>query len=112
QMDAEQIEQVVHLWRQQYEELGSLDFVNYVQIFENKGQMMGCSNPHPHGQVWATSTIPFEPERESSHQLEYYAAKGHTLLQDYVAAELEKQERIVCKNDLWVALVPYWAKWP
>lgn len=112
QMDTRQIEQVVRLWREQYAELGAMDFVNYVQIFENKGAMMGCSNPHPHGQIWATESIPFEADREDSRQLEYYASQGHTLLQDYVAAELKHDERIVCKNDAWVALVPYWAKWP
>jgi UDPglucose--hexose-1-phosphate uridylyltransferase len=112
QMDAGQIEQVVKIWREQYAELGAIDFVKNVQIFENKGAMMGCSNPHPHGQVWATSTVPFETQREDSHQLEYFASRGRTLLQDYLQEELRRDERIVCKNDLWAALVPFWAKWP
>lgn len=111
-MDARQIEPVVQLWREQYAELGAVDFVNYVQIFENKGAMMGCSNPHPHGQIWATESIPFEADRENARQLEYYASHGHTLLQDYIASEIKQDERIVCKNDEWVAVVPFWAKWP
>lgn len=112
QMPPEQVEAVVKVWREQYAELGAMDSVSHVQIFENKGQMMGCSNPHPHGQVWATSTVPFEVAREGSHMLEYFAAHGKTLLQDYLAAEMQAGVRLVCSNDLWAALVPFWAKWP
>jgi len=112
QMDAAQIEQVVRVWREQYAELGAMDFINHVQIFENKGAIMGCSNPHPHGQIWATETVPFETQRENTHLLKYYASRGHTLLQDYLAEELRRGERLVCKNELWAAVVPFWAKWP
>lgn len=112
EMDAGQIEQVVRLWREQYAELGARDGIQHVQIFENKGALMGCSNPHPHGQIWATGTIPFEVERESTHQREYFASRGRTILQDYLAEELRRGERVICSNDLWAAVVPFWAKWP
>lgn len=112
EMDIPDIERVICLWREQYKELGALDFVRYVQIFENKGAIMGCSNPHPHGQVWATETVPFESMRENGRMLEYYASRGHTLLQDYLTDELQRDERVVCSNDLWAAVVPFWAKWP
>lgn len=88
------------------------DDINYVQVFENRGQMMGCSNSHPHAQVWATSGLPNEPAKEASAQLEYYQSKGSVLLDDYLAAELEKGERVVLENTHSVALVPYWAVWP
>lgn len=112
EMDVPSIERVVRLWKEQYLELGAVDFVQYVQIFENKGAIMGCSNPHPHGQIWATETVPFESMRENERLLEYFASRGHTLLQDYLAAELDRDERVICSNDLWAAVVPFWAKWP
>lgn len=112
QMDTPQIEQVVRLWREQYADLGSREGINYVQIFENKGALMGCSNPHPHGQIWATGSIPFEVQRESAHLHDYFAHRGRTLLQDYLEEELRRDERVICHNDLWAAVVPYWAKWP
>lgn len=112
EMEPEAIEEVVRLWKAQYQELGAIDYVKYVQIFENKGAIMGCSNPHPHGQIWATETVPFESHRESGRQLNYYAGRGHTLLQDYLKAEVNRDERVVVKNDTWVAVVPFWAKWP
>ena len=112
EMDKPAIEAVIALWKAQYSELGAMDFVNYVQIFENKGAIMGCSNPHPHGQIWATETIPFESQREGRRMLEYFAGRGHTLLQDYLGEEVKRGERIVCSNDSWVAVVPFWAKWP
>ena len=90
EMEVPAIQSVVQLWKDQYRELGALDYVNYVQIFENKGAIMGCSNPHPHGQVWATETVPFESQREDHHQLEYFASRGKTLLQDYLKAEIDR----------------------
>lgn len=107
-----QILGVVTAWISECESLSALEFINYVQIFENKGALMGCSNPHPHGQVWATETVPQEPAREDERQRAYFAAHGRTLLKDYVERELQKAERLVCRNEHWVALVPYWAKWP
>ncbi|MEM7548591.1 MAG: UDP-glucose--hexose-1-phosphate uridylyltransferase [Bacteroidota bacterium] len=111
-MEVEDIEQVVGLWQKEFRELGSQDSIKYVQIFENKGEIMGCSNPHPHGQIWATSEIPDEPLKEHVRQRSYYKKNGNTLLGDYLKKELEKDERIVLKNDHFVALVPYWAIWP
>ena len=112
EMPAEDIRPVVDLWSEEYEQLGSYEHINYVQIFENKGQMMGCSNPHPHGQIWAQETVPNEPRKETAQQTEHYEHAGRTLLTDYLAAEQDENERIVCQNDSFVALVPFWAVWP
>jgi len=112
EMDAADIRKVVDLWMEQYEELGALDYINYVQIFENKGAVMGCSNPHPHGQIWAQRSVPGEPAKELENMQRYFAGKGSTLLGDYLAVELERAERIVCENDHFAALVPFWAVWP
>ncbi|WP_268123090.1 UDP-glucose--hexose-1-phosphate uridylyltransferase [Roseivirga pacifica] len=111
-MSESHIEEVIRLWQTQYAELGAKDFINYVQIFENKGEIMGCSNPHPHGQIWATSNIPDEPFKENKAQKAYYAEHGRTLLGDYLKQELAAGERIVLENEHFVALVPYWAVWP
>jgi len=112
EMEVEAIRKVVDVWVEEYQALGSKDFINHIQIFENKGSIMGCSNPHPHGQIWAQSSIPDEISKECDSQLEYLKEKGTTLLGDYLKAELEKQERIVVENETFVALVPFWATWP
>jgi UDPglucose--hexose-1-phosphate uridylyltransferase len=83
-----------------------------VQIFENRGAMMGASNPHPHGQIWAVEHLPLNVAHEHDAQAEYYAANGRTLLADYLALELEEGTRIVVANDHFVGLVPFWAVWP
>ncbi len=106
------IRRVVDAWTEQTRELGALDFIAYVQVFENKGEMMGASNPHPHGQVWASEHIPTEPTKELRAQREYLRAHDTCLLCDYLAAELAAAERIVLQNEHWVALVPFWAVWP
>ncbi|GAA4425079.1 UDP-glucose--hexose-1-phosphate uridylyltransferase [Pontibacter saemangeumensis] len=111
-MAVEDIRKVVDLWQQEYEELGMLDFVNHVQIFENKGQVMGASNPHPHGQIWAQSSIPAGPAKETQHQAAYYKKNQRSLLQDYLEIELEEKTRIIYENHLFVVLVPFWAVWP
>ena len=103
---------VVDLWTEEYLRLGSRPDIGHVQIFENKGQMMGCSNPHPHGQIWAQRSLPQEPARERVTMREHFATHGRTLLEDYLALELARDERIVCANDGFVALVPFWAVWP
>ncbi len=103
---------VVDVWVAQYQELGALPTIGYVQIFENRGAMMGASNPHPHGQIWATEHLPLNVAREQEAQAEYFAANGRTLLADYLALELEEGTRIVVSNDHFVALVPFWAVWP
>lgn len=112
EMEVEAIKEVISLWKQEYLELGSRDFINHVQIFENKGSVMGCSNPHPHGQVWAQESIPDEPAKKQHHFSQYYQKHGRTLLQDYVEAELQKQERVLFENEHFVGLVPFWAIWP
>src|SRR3954470_6646320 len=103
---------VVDEWVKQYQELGALPQIGYVQIFENRGAMMGASNPHPHGQIWATEHLPVNVAREQEAQAEYFAANGRTLLADYLALELEEATRIVVSNQHFVALVPFWAVWP
>ena len=112
EMAVSEIRAVVDVWAEQISELGSLPGINYVQLFENKGEVMGCSNPHPHGQLWANHSIPQEPAKEEVQQRAYYAAKGAPLLVDYLQAEVRAGERIVVENECWVALVPYWAVWP
>ncbi len=112
ELDVAAIRQVVNLWAEQYEELGADDSINYVQIFENKGAIMGCSNPHPHGQIWAQRSIPDEPAKELANLRQYFEANGSTLLGDYLELELTSRDRIVCENDHFVVLVPYWAVWP
>ncbi|MDQ2695638.1 MAG: UDP-glucose--hexose-1-phosphate uridylyltransferase [Pseudomonadota bacterium] len=112
EMETPDIRRVVDLWAQQHRELGALDYINHVQIFENKGAVMGCSNPHPHGQIWAQSTVPNEPAKELAQMRAYRQRTGRTLLGDYLQRELADGERIVCANDRFVALVPFWAVWP
>ncbi len=112
-MSAAAIENVVAEWQRQYRELSALPWVRYVQIFENRGAMMGASNPHPHGQIWATQHVPDEPAREAVGMAAYAAEKKEAcLLCDYAQLELMKQERIVCRNDDFLAVVPWWAVWP
>ncbi|MBN2147534.1 MAG: UDP-glucose--hexose-1-phosphate uridylyltransferase [Anaerolineales bacterium] len=108
----EQVVEVVKMWRAQTAELGSLDFINYVQVFENKGAMMGCSNPHPHNQIWATSILPVEPEKERRAQADYLEQSGRCLLCDYLEEEQRLGESIVTANAHFTALVPFWAVWP
>ena len=112
EMDVDAIRKVVDVWCEQFEELGDNPMINYVQIFENKGAIMGCSNPHPHGQVWSSSGIPEEPRKESTAQKEYYQNHDRTLLSDYLTAELGKKERLLAENDSFLALIPFWAVWP
>lgn len=112
EMTVNEILNVVNVWEQQYNELGAREEINYVQIFENKGELMGCSNPHPHGQIWAQATIPEEPAKELIQQKSYYKKYGRTLLSDYLSKEFEQEERIVAENEHFVVLVPFWAFWP
>ncbi len=111
-MDLPGIERVLATWTAQYTELGSLPWVRHVQIFENRGAMMGASNPHPHGQIWANERLPNEPAKELHEQRAYHATGGGCLLCDYLALELREGTRLVCRNDHFVALVPFWAVWP
>ena len=107
-----QIRRVVDVWAQQYAELGALPFINYVQIFENKGEMMGASNPHPHGQIWANETLPTELLKEDRAQNDYLRESGRCLLCDYLALEQAERARVVVENEGFLALVPFWAIWP
>jgi len=111
-MTPEEIEPVVHTWLGQFRELGGLDSIHYVQIFENRGAMMGASNPHPHCQVWATASIPDAPAKESARQSAYLSVHNRCLLCDYMALEHKQRIRIVCENEGFVAVVPFWAVWP
>lgn len=111
-LDQVAIRRVVDTWQAEFRDLAARDFIRYVLIFENKGQMMGCSNPHPHGQIWATESIPDEPAKEDAGQRAFFDVHEQTLLQSYIAKECHRMERLVCANNSWVALVPYWAKWP
>lgn len=104
------LEELVSTWQQQTAELGQT--YPWVQLFENKGAAMGCSNPHPHGQVWANSFLPNEAVHEDNCQREYYARYHSPLLVDYVAREQQDGSRIVVETEHWLAVVPYWAAWP
>jgi len=106
------IEGVIAAWTEQTRELGKKDFIQYVQVFENKGAMMGCSNPHPHSQVWATGHIPNEPSKEVENQTAYFSEHKHPLLSEYLDEEHKRKERLVAVNDHFTALVPFWAIWP
>jgi UDPglucose--hexose-1-phosphate uridylyltransferase len=110
EMPHDGIVRVIDLWADQTTELGSQ--YRWVQVFENKGAAMGASNPHPHGQVWATDFLPNEIAAEDHHQRVYYEVNGLPLLLDYVAQEIERAERVVVSNDDWAAVVPFWAVWP
>jgi UDPglucose--hexose-1-phosphate uridylyltransferase len=112
-MKPQEVRQVVDVWTDQYRELGELPWVQHVQIFENRGALMGASNPHPHCQIWANEELPNQPARELAAQVEYQQTHdGACLLCTYLEEEFQNRERIVCENEGFVALVPYWAVWP
>jgi len=111
-MSVEEVKTILSTWTRESELLGARSDISYVQVFENKGAMMGCSNPHPHSQIWATSSIPNEPAKELTTQGEYYRQYKKPLLLDYTKLELETKERLVAANDHFVAVVPFWAIWP
>jgi len=110
EMAVEDIRRVVDVWAEQVADLGRR--YRWVQVFENKGATMGCSNPHPHGQVWAGSALPNEPAKEDGQQRAYFEAHGRPLLLDYLQAEAGPSPRRVVENDGWLAVVPFWAVWP
>lgn len=112
EMQITEIENVIKVWKEQYLELGAIDYINHVQIFENKGSVMGCSNPHPHGQIWAQSSLPTQVKKTQDNLLKYYQKTGKSLLKDYVDNELQKKQRIIAENEHFVLLVPFWATWP
>jgi UDPglucose--hexose-1-phosphate uridylyltransferase len=107
-----EVEAVIRTWTEQTRDLGSRDFIHYVQVFENKGAIMGCSNPHPHSQVWAVEHLPNEPMKEFNAQQRHWLNHNTCLLCDYLAEEINQGERLVAANEDFTALVPYWATWP
>jgi UDPglucose--hexose-1-phosphate uridylyltransferase len=109
EMPLADIRQVVDLWAAQTAELGQQ--YRWIQVFENKGAVMGSSNPHPHGQIWAQDNLPNEPRKEDDRQRRYFEENGRPLLVDYASLE-EQSERLVLANEHWLAFVPYWAVWP
>ncbi len=111
-MTVEEIALVIQLWQKEFTALKNMTDINYVQIFENKGATMGCSNPHPHGQIWAQRSIPEEILKKTKHQKQYWADHKKSLLTSYLEQELKAKERILLENEHFVALVPYWAIWP
>lgn len=112
EMETSQIRNVVDVWCEQYRELGADPKINHVQIFENRGLMMGCSNPHPHGQIWANETIPNEPVQEQNSLADYQKKHAKCLLCDYLELERSAGERTVAENEHFAAIVPFWAVWP
>jgi UDPglucose--hexose-1-phosphate uridylyltransferase len=110
EMSVPEIRSVIDIWGDQIEELSQT--YRWVQVFENKGKMMGCSNPHPHGQVWAGDVLPNEPAKEDRHQRAYFEAHGRPMLVDYAELEAEEGDRILVENEHWLVVVPYWALWP
>ena len=111
-MSVAELRSVVDAWTQEFIDLGNQANIRSVQVFENRGAIMGCSNPHPHGQIWANETLPNEMTKELTAFADHFQTRGSTLLSDYLTLELEKQERIVCANEHFVAVVPFWAIWP
>jgi UDPglucose--hexose-1-phosphate uridylyltransferase len=109
-MTREEIRCVVDAWIEETARLGKQ--YRWVQVFENKGEIMGCSNPHPHGQIWAGTALPNEPAKEEHQQSAFLKEHKSVLLLDYLSYELEQQERIIVENTHWVAVVPHWAIWP
>jgi UDPglucose--hexose-1-phosphate uridylyltransferase len=112
ELSENQILKIIETWIKEYLWLRKKEHIHYVQIFENKGSIMGCSNPHPHGQIWAQETIPDIPAKETSKMQAYYQQHQKSLLADYLETEIKQKERIVLENRDFVALVPFWAVWP
>lgn len=110
QLTEGEIQQVIALWGDEVATLRRRH--QWVQVFENKGTMMGCSNLHPHGQIWAVDTLPNEARRESAQQAAWFTANGESLLESYRKREEASGERVVAANTHWCVVVPYWAVWP
>lgn len=110
EMTHEDVVGVIDAWASETEALGRR--YRWVQVFENRGAVMGCSNPHPHGQIWATTALPNEAAAEDGQQRRYRSEQGRSLLLDVADAELKHNERVVCQNDDWLCVIPFWASWP
>lgn len=111
-LQPEEMLAVIDMWQEQYRSLANLDWVRWVQIFENRGEMMGASNPHPHGQVWASGFLPSIPERMDANLARHWEVHGRGLMLDLAEQEMQAQIRVVLHNPHWVAVVPFWAVWP
>jgi len=111
-MTVPELRGVVDGWCEQYSALGKIPWINHVQIFENCGELLGASNPHPHCQIWANASLPNLPSRELVAVQEYHAEKHSCLLCDYLKLELQLNVRVVCQNDAFAVVVPFWAVWP
>ena len=111
-MEVSAIQKVVQVWQKEYCELGAIEGIDYVQIFENKGAVMGCSNPHPHGQIWSQSSLPNEVAKKDRYLKAYFDKEGVSLLGRYLVQELAAKERIIYENEHFVVLTPFWAVWP
>lgn len=111
-METLDIQKVVHTWQREFKELSEISYINNVQIFENRGDIMGCSNPHPHGQIWAQNSIPREIQKKTARFDAFYNEHQKSLLSEYLQQELELDERIIFENDHFIVLVPFWAVWP
>jgi UDPglucose--hexose-1-phosphate uridylyltransferase len=112
EMSVQDVKKVVDIWTESYLEMSKKECIQHVQIFENKGAAMGCSNPHPHGQMWCTESVPEEPHKELVSLAEYKQKHDACLLCDYAKRELNDRERIVFENDTFLVVVPFWAVWP
>ena len=110
ELSHDEINEVIKTWATEVESLSKR--YEWVQVFENKGAAMGCSNPHPHGQIWAMSVLPNEAFKADKHQAAYLSEKGSVMLLDYAQEELKRGERVVVEEEHWLAVVPYWAVWP
>lgn len=111
-MQPAHVEEVIRTWTSQFQELGAMPQVNHVQIFENRGTAMGASNPHPHCQIWSTHSIPDIPAKELSTQKAHFLSRDSCLICDYLRLEDQQKVRLICSNQSFVALVPFWAVWP
>lgn len=111
-MEPSAIREVINVWARQSTDLGGISKIRYVQIFENRGALMGASNPHPHCQIWATSSIPNEPAKEQSALSHYQRSNGHCLLCNCFEQEAKAKVRIIAQNHSFLAVVPFWAIWP
>jgi len=111
-MTPKEIGEVIAVWAAEFRRLAQIDWVRHVQIFENRGTLMGASNPHPHCQIWANASVPVLPEKELAAFREYRQAKKSCLLCDYLQLELRRGERVICENEAFAAMVPFWAVWP
>lgn len=112
EMPIDDIKKVIDLWQKEFDELSQVEWIKYIQIFENKGSIMGCSNPHPHGQIWAQQNLPTEIDKETAQQKQHFETTGKSLLSDYYEIELKEKSRVVIDNEFFIVVVPFWAAWP